>query len=164
MRSNLIALFIQANECSGQFIALPELLHRQNVALLRAEQIPSNAARFDGVAHHQCRNAGRICSDGRVGSGTNEEAALRNDIFQFRRGMIVYQNQPPVLVKIIVQLLERNTVVIIGPNDMWDQGNIGVGIIQNVLNQCLIVGIGCTVMSFADNDMWADIDADNIAF
>ena len=78
--------------------------------------------------------------------------------------MIVYQNQPPVLVKIIVQLLERNTVVIIGPNDMWDQGNIGVGIIQNVLNQCLIVGIGCTVMSFADNDMWADIDADNIAF
>ena len=45
-----------------RFIALPELLHRQNVALLRAEQIPSNAARFDGVAHHQCRNAGRICS------------------------------------------------------------------------------------------------------
>ena len=43
--------------------------------------------------------------------------------------MIVYQNQPLVLAKIIVQLLERNAVVIVGPNDMWDQGNIGVGVI-----------------------------------
>ena len=127
MRSNLIALFIQADECLGQLIAFLELLHRQNIALLRPEQIASNPPRLDGVAHHQRRNAGRIRSDGRVGTRTNEETALRNDIFQFRCSMVTDKNQPWVTAKILVKLPERNAVIVVGPNDMWNQSNIGVG-------------------------------------
>ena len=47
---------------------------------------------------------------------------------------------------------------------MRDQGNTGIRVIENMLNQGFVVGIDSTLMTFAYDDMWADIDADNLIF
>ena len=43
--------------------------------------------------------------------------------------MVTDKNQPWVTVKILVKLPERDAVIVAGPNDMWNQSNIGVGVI-----------------------------------
>ena len=78
--------------------------------------------------------------------------------------MILNQNQARILIEIIIELFQRDAVIVAGPNHMWDQGNGCIRVVQDILDESFVVCIGYTAMSFADNDMWADIDADNIAF
>ena len=93
---------------------------------------------------------------------TDKKAALGNDVLQLRCGMVTNQEQARILIEIIIELFQRDTVVVTFPNDMWYQSNGGICVIQDISDESFVVCIGCADILFIFDNHRTDIDADNL--
>ena len=98
-----------------------------------------------------------------MGSGTNEEAALRNDPFQLHAVVILHHDYTPGMLVLPVELPQRNPVISKIPYHVRNQSDPHVCFSEDIVNQYLIIGHCHTRRRFLFDNHGTQVDSDHIS-
>ena len=163
MGAQVIFPFLQFFEGVDQLSGGCQFLDGEDQILFIAEDIAGDAAGLDAVTDDQGGDMGGIGGDGRMGAGADEHPAAGDEPFQLHAVVVGQQDDPPGALEFRLEFFQRFQVVVAGPDDMGDEGDLQVGGGNDVLNKIAVGLEDRSCRFFIPHDQGTDIDPDGVA-